>query len=111
MEYVPTNYKEPGGTARVTYDQPMLIVRNERPTAAEVDEDLATAERIFRDIFLRAGRELFLNGQLFSLDGQQTSPIIDSTYGVGAETVIRDIGDHLGKDIDATVWSDGYTGR
>lgn len=109
MEWVPTQYKDPGGAPSVDFRQPILIVRNPPEGSDNVDIALDKAQEIFRDIFIRSRRELFLNGNKFSIDNQEVDPVVDSKYGVGA-TCTLDLGDYISIDINPAKWTDNYTG-
>ncbi len=109
MEYVPTKYKDPGGSVSVEFVQPMLIVTTDPNKSNLRDDAIVKANEIFRDIFIRSRRELFLDGNVFSMNDQQVDPIIDSRFGVGAACEL-DLADFISIDIDQAKWNDGYTG-
>ncbi len=109
MEWVPTRYRDYGGNTTVEFLQPMLITRNNPGINDEIDQAIDQANAIFRDIFLRARKERFIAGNIFSLDNQQVTPIYDNRFGVGAACDLR-IGDSISIAIDSTKWSDNYAG-
>lgn len=109
MEYVPVQYSDQSGTASVDYVQPMLIVTNYKQKKEQQDQALDKAQEIFQDIFLRARRELFLDGHKISIDNLKVDPVVDSRYGVGASCDI-DLGTFISLDINPNKWLDNYTG-